>query len=225
MSAPVTGLNPSAQGTYQSAKSSDARLAYRVLYDGQCEVCQACVSWLKVLDRAGNTICLPVSHEILPTVDNRLKIDDCLRQLHVVTPAGEILVGWDAVACLARLFPPTWIIGWLGQRFPFRHAGRWIYGYVAANRYALSKCRGGACRVAKPEAVRRQARLGAFWSCYTLGFLIRLPLILWAGITIAAQRIHIFGWTYTGPLDLLGGETDDPVPQWNFAQCRSIAFW
>jgi hypothetical protein len=31
------------------------------------------------------------------------------------------------------------------------------------------QCRGGACRVAKPETVRRQAKLGAFWSCYTLG--------------------------------------------------------
>ena len=66
--------------------------------------------------------------------------------------------------------------------------GRLLYGFVARNRYSLSKCRGGACRVAKPEAVRRQARLGAFWSCYTLGFFIRLPLVLWAGIKAAATK-------------------------------------
>ncbi|PYV66135.1 MAG: hypothetical protein DMG97_30220 [Acidobacteria bacterium] len=142
-----------------------ARAAYRVLYDGQCEICQACVSWLKTLDHENKTICLPISTEMLSTVDSRLRMDDCLQQLHVVTSDGEIHVGWDAVACLARLFPSTWLIGVLGQGFPFRHAGRLLYGFVATNRYSLSKCRGGACRVAKPEAVRRQARLGAFWSC------------------------------------------------------------
>ena len=70
----------------------------------------------------------------------------------------------------------------------------------------LSKCRGGACRVAKPEAVRRQAQLGAFWSCYTLGFFIRLPLVMWAGIKAAMRRISIFARTYHQRLDLLDGK-------------------
>ena len=152
--------------------------AYRVLYDGQCEICQACVSWLKTLDKESKTVCLSISAEVLSAVDARLEIGDCLRQLHVVTPEGEVHIGWDAVTCLAGLFRSTRLIGVLGQVAPLRAAGRLLYGFVAANRYSLSKCRGGACRVAKPEAVRRQARLGAFWSCYTLGFFLRLPLVL-----------------------------------------------
>jgi glyoxylase-like metal-dependent hydrolase (beta-lactamase superfamily II)/predicted DCC family thiol-disulfide oxidoreductase YuxK len=183
-----------------------AKPAYRVLYDGQCEVCQSCVSWLKTLERENKTICLPISTEVLAAVDSRLQMDECLRQLHVVTPGGEIRVGWDAVACLARLFPSTWLIGAVGQRFPFRNAGCWLYGFVAKNRYSLSKCRGGACRIAKPEAVRRQAKLGAFWSCYTLGFFIRLPLVLWAGIKSAAQRTSIFARTHHKRFDLLDGK-------------------
>jgi hydroxyacylglutathione hydrolase len=187
-------------------EQESAKAAYRVLYDGQCEICQACVSWLKTLDHENKTVCLPISPEVLLTVDARLNLDDCLRELHVVTPGGEIHVGWDAAACLARLFRSTWIIGALGQRFPFRNAGRLLYGFVAKNRYSLSKCRGGACRVAKPEAVRRQARLGAFWSCYTLGFFIRLPLVLWAGIKAAGQRASIFARTYHERLELLNGK-------------------
>jgi glyoxylase-like metal-dependent hydrolase (beta-lactamase superfamily II)/predicted DCC family thiol-disulfide oxidoreductase YuxK len=179
---------------------------YRVLYDGQCEICQSCVAWLTALDHDNQTICLPISAEVLSVVDSRLQMDECLRQLHVVTPKGEIHVGWDAVACLARLFPSTWLIGVLGQRFPFRNAGRLLYEFVAKNRYSLSKCRGGACRVAKPEAVRRKARLGAFWSCYTLGFFIRLPLVLWAGIKAAIQRATIFARTYHNRVDLLDGK-------------------
>lgn len=187
-------------------EKNSAISAYRVLYDGQCEICQACVSWLKTLDGKNRTICLPISPEVLGSVDSRLKMDDCLRQLHVVTPEGQIHVGWDAVTCLARLFPSTWLVGVVGQWFPFRSAGRLLYMFVATNRYSLSKCRGGACRVAKPETVRRQAGLGAFWSCYTLGFFIRLLLVLWAAITAAAQRTSIFARTYHKRLDLLNGK-------------------
>jgi len=179
---------------------------YRVLYDGQCEICQASVAWLKTLDHENKAAPLVISPEALAKVDSRLRLDECLRQLHVVTPEGEILVGWDAVASLACLFPSTWIIGRLGQWFPFRNVGRLLYGFVATNRYSLSKCRGGACRVAKPEAVRRQSRLGAFWSCYTLGFFIRLPLVLWAGVKAAIQRLSHFVRTYHQRIDLLDGK-------------------
>jgi hydroxyacylglutathione hydrolase len=180
--------------------------SYHVLYDGQCEICQSCIAWLKTLDRENQTLPLPISAELLPTIDSRLGMDECLRQLHVVTAKGEILVGWDAVAALARLSWFSWIIGTLGQWFPFRNAGRLLYGFVAANRYSLSKCRGGACRVAKPEVIRRQARLGAFWSCYTLGFFIKLPLVLWAGLEAAAERTSIFARTHGKRLDLLNGK-------------------
>ena len=179
---------------------------YRVLYDGQCELCQASVAWLKILDQKQQTLALPISEEILSAVDPRLGLDECLRQLHVVTPRGEVLVGWDAVASLAALFPTTWLIGALGGLFPFRNAGRLLYGFIARNRYSLSKCRGGACRVAKPDVVRRRANLGAFWSCYTFGFLIRFPLVLWAGTKVALQRVSIFARTYHERLDLLDGK-------------------
>lgn len=183
-----------------------AGLSYRVLYDEQCEVCQACVSWLKILDRRRVTVCLPISPGILSSLTPRLSTEACLRQLHVVTPRGEILVGWDAVANLARLFGSTWVIGALGRHFPFRNAGRLLYGFVARNRYSLSKCRGGVCRAAKPDAVRGQAGLGAFWSCYTLGFFIRLPLVLWSGVASAVQRAIVFARTYRRRLQLLDGK-------------------
>ncbi|MGO8736074.1 MAG: thiol-disulfide oxidoreductase DCC family protein, partial [Terriglobia bacterium] len=117
---------------------------YVVLYDGQCEICQACISWLTALDGRKKTSPVPISAEAIATLDTRLTLEACLQQLHVLTPGRELLVGWDAVACLARLFPATWLIGILGSIFPFRTLGRLLYGFVAANRYSLSKCRGGA---------------------------------------------------------------------------------
>ena len=94
-----------------------------------------------------------------------------------------------------------------GQRFPFRTAGRLLYGFVAKNRYSLSKCRGGACRVAKPETVRRQAGLGSILVVlHTWASSFRLPLVLWAAIKAAAQRTSIFGRTYDRQVDLLDGK-------------------
>ena len=203
----IAMADPSVAETAPSPDQEHAStMAYIVLYDAQCEICQACVAWLKTLDRQQNTLPVPISAEGLSALDSRLQLDECLRQLHVLTPKREILVGWEAVASLARLFPSTWVVGALGQRFPFRNLGRRLYGFVARNRYSLSKCRGGACRVARPGAVRRQAGLGAFWSCYTLGFFLRWPLVLWAGLKAGTERISLFARTYHKRLDLLNGK-------------------
>jgi predicted DCC family thiol-disulfide oxidoreductase YuxK len=101
------------QGTESEAIAS---ATYTVLYDGQCEICQACVSWLRTLDRKHQTVCLPISAETLSSLDPRLNLDACLRQLHVLSPRSDLYVGWDAVATLARLFPSTWLVGELGRR-------------------------------------------------------------------------------------------------------------
>jgi len=179
---------------------------YRVLFDGQCEICQACVAWLRTLDRQGRVDCVEISDQRLAATDDRLKLDECLRQLHVLTPEGGLVIGWDAVAALACLFVPTWIVGKLGQWFPFRNLGRALYGFVAENRYALSKCRGGACDTARPDAVRRVATRRAFWSCYTLGFFLRFPLVLWAAGADVARRVNLFARTRGRRLVLLDGK-------------------
>ncbi|MGH9674920.1 MAG: thiol-disulfide oxidoreductase DCC family protein, partial [Bryobacteraceae bacterium] len=96
-------------------------------------------------------------------------MDDCLRELHVVDPAGRVRAGWPAVAALARLFAPTWLIGAIGAVPPFSWLGVALYRWVARNRYAVSRCRGGVCRSATPAEVRRRSSMGAFWSCRFTG--------------------------------------------------------
>jgi hypothetical protein len=65
-----------------------AKSPYRVLYDGQCEICHGSAAWLKTLDLENKTICLPVSAEVLANLDSRRRMDDCLRQLHARTHSG-----------------------------------------------------------------------------------------------------------------------------------------
>jgi hydroxyacylglutathione hydrolase len=179
---------------------------FKVFYDGQCEICQACVSWLQILDTRRVTQSIPIDADLLSQFDPRLDVASCLRELHVLGPDGRLYTGWDAVARLARLFPLTWILGAVGSVPPFKQLGRLAYGFVARNRHSLSKCRGGACRVAKPDAVRQQASPGAFWTCYTTGFFIRLPLVVWSAIRSEFKRVSVFFTNYQRRVDLLGGK-------------------
>jgi glyoxylase-like metal-dependent hydrolase (beta-lactamase superfamily II)/predicted DCC family thiol-disulfide oxidoreductase YuxK len=149
----------------------------QVFYDSQCEVCQAFVSWLRLLDRGRQTDAVPLEPKTVRA--SGLDFQACSEQLHVMNPDGRVRSGWTAVAFLARRFPATWLIGALGAIPPFRWLGALLYGWVARNRYALSKCRGGACRSWKPED-RRRAPLAALWTCHWTGLAVRLPLSLGA---------------------------------------------
>lgn len=197
------GTASAAEIEQRSSLSAEV-LKFKVFYDEQCEICQAGISWLKLLDKKGQIDPRPISETSI--LDDGLALDQCLQQLHIIEPDGTVQVGWSAVSRLARLFPATWVIGALGQLFPFRLLSQRVYGFVARNRYALSKCRGGTCHVAKPEDVRRQVKLGSFWSCYTAGFLLRLPLVIWAGMLSALSRISIFIRTHQKRFEILDGK-------------------
>jgi glyoxylase-like metal-dependent hydrolase (beta-lactamase superfamily II)/predicted DCC family thiol-disulfide oxidoreductase YuxK len=190
----------------QVAASADpAQRTFKVFYDGECEICQAGVSWIRILDSRRECECIAISPEALEPFADCADLDACLRELHVIAPDGTLYVGADAVARLARNFRPTAWIGVLAGVTPFRQLSRFGYRFVARNRYALSKCRGGACRVSKPDAVRKRAGLGAFWSCHTIGLAARLPLIAASAIRTLLERIQLFVRTRNRRLDLLDG--------------------
>ena len=85
---------------------------YQVIYDEQCEICQAGVSWLKILDHDKRIVIHPIDPDTLPRIHLDLKVDACLRELHVITPDGKIVVGADAVILLATVAVTTlaWIV-------------------------------------------------------------------------------------------------------------------
>ena len=179
--------------------------SFDVFYDEQCEVCQAFASWLRLLDRRGRARCVGLSADALRARGLDARLDECLRDLHVIRHDGREYVGWDAVAALARLFPATWVVGALGSVPPFRALARRLYRWVADHRYAVSKCRGGACRVAQPRVVRERAQGRAFWSCYTLGMLVRSPLVIAAECGALVSNAAGFAATYRRRVELLGG--------------------
>ncbi len=173
-----------------------------VFYDSQCEICQAGVSWLRLLDREGRTECIPIDGDSVLRAG--LDPEACARQLHIVTGRG-VLAGWSAVASLARLFPATWLIGAWGSIPPFRWLAEALYGWVARNRYALSKCRGGSCRPVKAGDPERKAPENALNTCHRLGMLMRSPLSAGAILRQIARNCRRFVRTYRRRIDLLDG--------------------
>lgn len=178
---------------------------YKVLYDGQCEICQASVSWLRLLDKRCVSEPIPISAEALADAHPDLRLDRCLRELHVVAPGGEIHAGFAAVMALARECRYIAPFAAVLMLPPLRWIGDACYRFIAHNRYALSKCRGGACSVSKPQQVRRRATLRVLWSCYTIGMLLRLPLIAAAGVRDFWRNLVAFLNTRRRRIDLLDG--------------------
>lgn len=162
-----------------------AALPLTAVYDEQCEICQAAVSWIKTLDRRGAIRCVPIQGGALADVHPALNPAECLEQLHVIDADGHIDVGWPAVARIAQAIPLTRPFAALDRLAPTRAAGASAYRYVARNRRQLSTCRGGACESFEPAAPPRRGDAGPFWACYSLGLLMRLPLV--AGIAAADQ--------------------------------------
>lgn len=159
-------------------------MRWRIWYDDQCEVCQASLVWLRLLDPDERVDAVPLSSCVGGTGERPpgATDDDLLRQLHAQAPDGSVVMGAPALAALAREFRPVAWIGWLAQRPGLRWLAAKLYGWVARHRYSLSRCRGGACGAARVDLVRQKGSWRAFQACRVAGWTLITPLslALWA---------------------------------------------
>ncbi len=114
---------------------------YIALYDGQCEICRASIGWVRFLDRDGIVDCVPLESVELAELHPELSLEECLRQLHVVTPEHTVLRGWDAVVGIAGVFPATRAVTTVDRVPGVHRLGERAYEFVAAHRYQLGKFR------------------------------------------------------------------------------------
>src|SRR5260370_29696272 len=145
-----------------------------VIYDRQCEICLAAVSWIGVLDRRGSVRCIAAQDGPLTAIHPALSLTACLSELHVVDAGGRIDVGWHAVARISRAIPAIRPLAALDRSAVTRAAADGAYRCISASRHQLSACLVGACVGAGDGQLR--AHPGPFWAFYTLGLLLRLPL-------------------------------------------------
>jgi glyoxylase-like metal-dependent hydrolase (beta-lactamase superfamily II)/predicted DCC family thiol-disulfide oxidoreductase YuxK len=193
--------------------------ALTAIYDGACDLCQSAVSWIRALDTDNQIRCVAIQDGPVAEIHPSLTEETCLTNLCVVA-AGQVQLGWDAVVLISSVLPGVRLLSSL-DRLPVLHrGGKRAYRFVARNRRQLSACRGGACSSANPYQERLQARV-PFWTCYTLGMVLRLPLVF--AVALRQQFRFLLDYTRTfrhryrlldGDLELwfLGGPLPDLVP-------------
>ena len=190
-----------------------SRAPLTVIYDGQCEICLAAVSWIAVLDRRGAVRCIAAQDGHLTAVHPALSLTACLSELHVVDANGRIDVGWQAVARIAGAIPAIRPLTALDRSAVTRTAADGAFRYVSASRHQLSACLGGGC-VGSGNGQQR-ADAGPFWACYTFGLLLRLPLACAAAAADQFRFVRDYVRTFRRRIVLL----DNVLELWFLGGC------
>lgn len=126
-----------------------------MLYDGKCIICRQSRNWVRRLDWAKRIELLDAQDDTLVQARfSQFQKEDLLGAIHVVTPDGQILIGFFGVRYLMRFLPLLWIIlpwlywpgmNWLGPK---------AYKWVARHRYAINRlvgapiCEDDYCKIA-----------------------------------------------------------------------------
>ncbi len=148
-----------------------------VCYDAECRLC---VRWAKrlrpLLERHGFE--LRALQETVVAERIGLRPDDLLREMKVITRAGTIVGGGDAVLFLAGKIPFTRLIAWLGKLGVFRWAVDRAYRWIADHR----DCQSNSCavRIRRNDGVR---------------FIDLLPLMV-ATLAAFGVRNIMSGWAW-----------------------------
>lgn len=124
------------------------------IYDGYCVICNQSKRIITALDWLRRVEFLDLHKwEEVERRYPQLDFEQAMGQMHVVTPDGRLIGGFEGVRRLLRDLPlgfPLWLIlhlpglGWLGDK---------VYRLIARNRYRINKffgapvCEDGTCKV------------------------------------------------------------------------------
>lgn len=115
-----------------------APFRYTVLYDADCPICLKSVERLRRWDRQKSLRFLPARDPVVPERFPTLSREALEASIHLVGSDGGVWVGADAVERLFAILPGFSGFRWI-FRIPFvRPLARWVYRWVARNRYHLT---------------------------------------------------------------------------------------
>ena len=120
-----------------------------VIFDGDCNFCQASVRQLYRLDALGRLAFISLHDERVAERYPDLTYDQMMEQMYIVASSGVRYGGGDAVRYLSRRLVLLW------PAAPFLHIPgtarlwRWLYKQVAKRRYKIAgkRCENDVCSV------------------------------------------------------------------------------
>lgn len=118
-----------------------------VLYDGACNLCRASVARVRRMDPRGLIELVDLHDATVPARFPQVNIDEAMRVMQAVDPAGHVYSGADAWARIGLTLPGWKLIAWLLLVPGIHFAAQHFYGWIARNRYRWNRdlCEDGTC--------------------------------------------------------------------------------
>ncbi len=118
-----------------------------LIYDGQCNFCRGSVELLRKFDWTGRLAFLSLHDQRVGERWPQLTFEQLMDQVWFVTPGGQAYGGADALRYLSLRMPALWILAPLLNIPGSMPMWRWLYRWVARNRYRIAgrQCENGTC--------------------------------------------------------------------------------
>jgi predicted DCC family thiol-disulfide oxidoreductase YuxK len=133
----------------QNRRWSEKLPGLTVLYDGHCSICSAGAARLRRRDRRGQIELLDLHDPAVPVRFPQIDPVEAMRLMQAVDQHGHVYSGVDAWARIGRALPGWKYAAWL-LRVPGIHLiARWIYAWIARNRYRWNRqpCSDSSCAI------------------------------------------------------------------------------
>lgn len=123
---------------------------YDIFMDGSCSFCRWTQTKVEPYDSRSLLRFLDHSD---PAVASQAPFSrsDLDKEMHVRTPDGEWLTGFEAWLALLRVLPKLAWLGRLASMPPVRWMGPYIYAFIARHRYSLpgapARCESDTCAI------------------------------------------------------------------------------
>lgn len=113
---------------------------FTVIYDGDCEICNALRRWAEAHDKAGTLRFVPNQTADLAQIAPGLTREQAQQSVYAVNAAGQRFRGARAIFETVRRLPGCWgILGTIGALPPVSWLAEPMYRIVAHHRAAVSR--------------------------------------------------------------------------------------
>ena len=121
---------------------------YDIFLDGSCSFCQWSRAKIEPFDSADRLRFLDYNDPLI-AAEAPFPRADLDREMHLRTPEGEWLQGFEAWLAILRALPKLSWLGRLASLPPLRWLGPVVYNFIARHRYSLpgapSRCETDTC--------------------------------------------------------------------------------
>lgn len=118
-----------------------------VLYDGACNLCRASVARVQRMDPRARIELLDLHDASVAGRFPQVDLDEAMRLMQAVDPAGRVYSGVDAWAQIGLALRGWKLFAWLLLVPGIHFAAEHLYAWVARNRYRWNSelCQDGTC--------------------------------------------------------------------------------